>query len=38
VYPAAHAAAGADALADLTETALALVDTILSATRASERL
>jgi hypothetical protein len=38
VYPAAHAAAGADALADLTETALALVDAILSATRATERL
>lgn len=38
VYPAAHAAAGADALADLASTALVLVDAILSASRTSERL
>jgi hypothetical protein len=36
-YPAAHAAAGADALADLTETALVLADAVLAAT-ASRRL
>ena len=38
VYPAAHDAPGADALADLTTTALSLVDAVLAATAHSERL
>ena len=37
-YPAAHAAEGADALADLTETALALADAVLAATASPDRL
>jgi hypothetical protein len=38
VYPAAHAASGADALADLTETGLSLVDVVLAASASSDRL
>lgn len=38
VYPAAHDAPGADALADLTTTALSLVDALLAASAHSERL
>jgi hypothetical protein len=37
-YPAAHAAAGPDALADLSETVLALVDGVLEATASPDRL
>ncbi len=37
-YPAAHAAGGADALADLTETTFALVDAVLAATASPDRL
>ena len=38
VYPAAHDAPGADALADLTTTALTLVDAVLAASASPERL
>ena len=38
VYPAAHDAPGADALADLTATALAIVDAVLAGSASAERL
>jgi hypothetical protein len=38
VYPAAHDAPGADALADLTTTTLALVDAVLAGSASAERL
>lgn len=38
VYPAAHDASGADALADLTSTALDIVGAVLAASASSERL
>jgi hypothetical protein len=38
VYPAAHDAPGADALADLTSTALSLVDAVLAGSASAERL
>lgn len=38
VYPAGHDASGADALADLTTTALDVVDGVLAASASSERL
>lgn len=38
VYPAAHEASGADALADLTTTALDITDAVLAASASAERL
>jgi len=38
VYPAAHEASGADALADLTTLALDLTDAVLAASAAHDRL